>query len=645
MAYAPVSGTVPQYQVDGDTIAAGFYLKGYTTGTTTPLSMATDLDGGTLLAKCKLNTAGYPLSNEADNTTVFIPHFNATYKLALYVNATDADNNTTANAVWVVDKLPHESANFLSVKDKGAIGDGIADDTTAINDGIVALDALGGGTLFYPDGTYAVSGALNLRDNVKHIGEGPTRSIIKPTAAFTELFSGSGVPNTGQSNTLASNAAAGALTLTLSSGKGANFTAGDYAIIIDDGSAPGGSSLKQGEIIRVQSMATDVMTLSSPLQFGSYTTANSAQVQNVNWLEGQHFEGLAMDGNNYLSNRFIDLSWAMRPVIKNVDSYELPGTGISLAACYHTRISDIFARDYLSDSVFGETSKFGYVIVEGGMCQGLNANAVTVDSVRHGYTTADSLGGMTHGVPLNSVISNGVASNCRGAGWDTHEPGVGIEFNNCIVNGSMGGGFQLRSLRTKIVGGSANSCLGPGLLLSSAAKDCDVGSFDYYRCNLGTSPVDNIDWTEQGCIYDNGEKNTVHDGKVDSCGGPGIELPSGNDDGTYRNIKIKDPLQLASTETAGFLADSAGPVTTTLDNIDIEDTGTNMTDGFEFNAGTITNGLIRNCRSRGHSGDQYNISGDTIFVNQPQGGMFRGIGVEDTITVATLTHATMDGTP
>ncbi len=118
MAYDPVSKTVPQYQVDGNTIAAGYFLKGYSTGTTTPLSMATDDTGGTLIAKCKLNTAGYPLSNPADDTTVFIPHFNAAFKLALYTNATDADNNTTANAVWVVDKIPINDTLALAGTDR-----------------------------------------------------------------------------------------------------------------------------------------------------------------------------------------------------------------------------------------------------------------------------------------------------------------------------------------------------------------------------------------------------------------------------------------------------------------------------------------------------------------------------------------------
>jgi hypothetical protein len=64
--------------------------------------MATDSTGGTTLAKCALNSLGYPVNG---SNAVFIPHIDQTYKLALYTNATDADANTLANAVWVIDDL------------------------------------------------------------------------------------------------------------------------------------------------------------------------------------------------------------------------------------------------------------------------------------------------------------------------------------------------------------------------------------------------------------------------------------------------------------------------------------------------------------------------------------------------------------
>lgn len=100
MTWTPISGTVPQYQKSDGTLASGYYLKFYAAGTTTPLSMATDSTGGTTLAKCQINSSGYPINGSSD---VFIPHISKDYKIVLYKNSTDADADTTANAEWVVD--------------------------------------------------------------------------------------------------------------------------------------------------------------------------------------------------------------------------------------------------------------------------------------------------------------------------------------------------------------------------------------------------------------------------------------------------------------------------------------------------------------------------------------------------------------
>lgn len=107
MAWKPVSNTVPQYHVSGSP-ASGYYLKFYKSGTTTAISMATDSTGGTTLAKCAINSEGYPING---SSAVFIPHINQPYKVVLYTNSTDADADTTGNAAWIVDALSHETAN------------------------------------------------------------------------------------------------------------------------------------------------------------------------------------------------------------------------------------------------------------------------------------------------------------------------------------------------------------------------------------------------------------------------------------------------------------------------------------------------------------------------------------------------------
>lgn len=98
MAYNPVSGFTLQVIAQSGEVASDYYLKFYEANTTTPLSMATNSTGGTLLVKAKLSDSGFPISNPLDNSTVFIPHMNANYRLVVYLNETDADANDTASA-------------------------------------------------------------------------------------------------------------------------------------------------------------------------------------------------------------------------------------------------------------------------------------------------------------------------------------------------------------------------------------------------------------------------------------------------------------------------------------------------------------------------------------------------------------------
>jgi parallel beta-helix repeat protein len=66
----------------------------------------------------------------------------------------------------------------VSVKDFGAVGDGVADDTAAIQ---AALNS--GASVFLPSGTYNISSALTIPTNGQEfIGQGKGKSIIKQTA-------------------------------------------------------------------------------------------------------------------------------------------------------------------------------------------------------------------------------------------------------------------------------------------------------------------------------------------------------------------------------------------------------------------------------------------------------------------------------
>lgn len=81
---------------------------------------------------------------------------------------------TGAVARTSLDKL-RES---VSVKDFGAVGDGVADDTTAIQAAIDHANSLGGGRILFPDGTY-ISGKLTVYSNIYLVGQSRFSTVIK----------------------------------------------------------------------------------------------------------------------------------------------------------------------------------------------------------------------------------------------------------------------------------------------------------------------------------------------------------------------------------------------------------------------------------------------------------------------------------
>ena len=72
--------------------------------------------------------------------------------------------------------------DVVSVKDFGAAGNGVADDTDAISAALGALVTRGGGTLFFPTGTYLINAGIPLVGKVHYKGEGREASIIRQTS-------------------------------------------------------------------------------------------------------------------------------------------------------------------------------------------------------------------------------------------------------------------------------------------------------------------------------------------------------------------------------------------------------------------------------------------------------------------------------
>ena len=77
-----------------------------------------------------------------------------------------------------------QSAHQFNVKDYGALGNGIADDSPAIQSALNAAGKAAPATVYFPAGTYVVNGMITLKDHISWLGEGRDTSIIKAGPTF-----------------------------------------------------------------------------------------------------------------------------------------------------------------------------------------------------------------------------------------------------------------------------------------------------------------------------------------------------------------------------------------------------------------------------------------------------------------------------
>tara|TARA_R110000851_G_scaffold105683_2_gene224293 strand:+ start:4830 stop:7217 length:2388 start_codon:yes stop_codon:yes gene_type:complete len=142
MALSPVAYIAPNYTDYGT-----WWLKAYSPGTTTPLTMALDSAGATTVAKLQLNANGFLVS--ASNALV-IPYIDGAYDLWLFPTEAEADANDTSSAVRVAD-------NVVNTSTTGATEGALSIFSTVAAMKLSTSDALVVGSSVHTQGYYSVN--------------------------------------------------------------------------------------------------------------------------------------------------------------------------------------------------------------------------------------------------------------------------------------------------------------------------------------------------------------------------------------------------------------------------------------------------------------------------------------------------------
>jgi hypothetical protein len=364
----------------------------------------------------------------------------------------------------------------VNVKDFGAAGDGVADDTAAIQAALTAIAAAGGGSLVLPRGTYRVTQTINITAGNIHIeGYGATIDATGLAYVAGTRASGCVFKFTGgslSSTTLASTASAGATQLSVTSATG--IQAGQLIRCISNQVQYTNSTVDAHfhDQNIVESVAGTTITLQSsviyPLTVSPHvvtvwfaTPIRNISVKGLKFLGGGVTENLA-NGNGRVG------VWGERVENLEVTDCQFDGfQGIAVGADYYhdVRVDGCYFVG-IGNSVSiveGQNSGFyGAYVFRGRRALMTRCTGVRV---RHLYDATES---------IHVTQSLSMATKTHRAAFGSHEEVYGLTVVDNIAQDCVNG-IVCRAFTSSIVSNHFDNCSGPAVTTATMTSSDNSG--------------------------------------------------------------------------------------------------------------------------------------------------------------------------
>lgn len=332
-------------------------------------------------------------------------------------------------------------AQYVSVKDFGAVGDGVADDTTAVSNAISSNR-----NVYFPPGTYLVTSAI-IKSNLTNCtlyGAGASVSSIK--ASSSSSFSNSMIGFVDCSNIYVSN-------LTFNQNNNSSFTA------------------------------------TWPLFIA--LTSNKISVQSCSFINVTYI-GLAFNQVNdfVIANNYLEHNTAVATTNYNINVSSLT-TNVSRRGIVKNNIllrssNIVQGRDIIIDGNIASLSKYGANFVTGGDSGFVYGGYNVINNICNSGSGVDADGINVAGMEIggiNVIVSNNTCNQNGGVGIAMLARDSIISNNTCLGNGQNVGATDI--YRSGILMGYADSTVGAYRCTISGNRCGDDGTgrqkYGYYE--------------------------------------------------------------------------------------------------------------------------------------------------------------------
>lgn len=349
----------------------------------------------------------------------------------------------------------------INVKDQGAVGDGITDDTSAFERALQTCPD--GGTVLVPKGTYLITRTLknqNIDGSVKSIRfTGRGARLLKANTDGGRLITFTGawdatVAVDGLTVGTFTETSWDMQTVIATHSDTMPWKRGDVVKLFSDDSIPGArdAGSRSGQFFTVLSVASGSTTFLGFLRDPLTTNVRMARLQNVQCrVEGFELDVQDAALANNTTGEMLGFQSMIAPSVDSVLIRRSLSQGFSMGSCYGYEVRNCTILWAWND----ETTRFGYGVndnaSEGGLVVGCR-----FAQVRHGVTDSNAnyaagatdpgLYGRTFGMHVDNVTVDSPTS----AAFDFHAGGQNNTVSNCVAYGGVVG-FAVRGRQHNLV--------------------------------------------------------------------------------------------------------------------------------------------------------------------------------------------------